>query len=283
MADVAQGRARLHRADAAPHRLEGGFDQAPGHDRRGTDVVHAAGVAVPAILDDGDVDIEDVAVLEDLARAGDAVADHVVDRGAHRLGVAAITDVGRDRALHLDDVVMADPVQFLGAHARLDVVADQVEHFGGQAAGDAHLFDFLGGLQVHGHGRIIADPARMLNGRRRERPGGPVPAPPRPWSHHRTGLPQPARRAILPRLTLPEPSGRPRRARSRRPAGPGEYTPDATPRAGVPLPTGAQAPGRKRVRPRKRQGGPTPESSKVRVLRKGPHIHVRTAQEKPRL
>src|SRR3546814_4288407 len=78
VADVAQGRARLHRADPAPHRLVRGIDQAPRHHRWLAGVVHAAGVAVPAVLDDGDVDVQDVAVLEHLRFVRDAVADDVV-------------------------------------------------------------------------------------------------------------------------------------------------------------------------------------------------------------
>src|SRR5690606_8430738 len=51
VADVAQGRARLHHADAAEHGLARDLHQPAGHDRRLADVVHAAGVAVPAVLD----------------------------------------------------------------------------------------------------------------------------------------------------------------------------------------------------------------------------------------
>src|SRR5690606_19859577 len=157
VADVAQGRARLHRADAAEHRLAGHLHQPLRHHRGRADVVHPAGVAVPAVLDDGDVDVDDVAVLQHLRLAGDAVADHVVDRGADGLGEAAVAHVGRDRALHVDDVVVADAVQFLGGHARLHERGDDLQHLGGQAAGDAHLLDFGRCLQVD-HGRIIADP-----------------------------------------------------------------------------------------------------------------------------
>src|SRR5690606_8298170 len=80
--DAALGGARLHRADAADPRLAGGLHQPARHHRRLADVVHAPGVAVPAVLDHGDVDVQDVAVLQHLALAGDAVADDVVDRGA---------------------------------------------------------------------------------------------------------------------------------------------------------------------------------------------------------
>ena len=73
-ADVAEMRAGLHRADAPPHRLVGDFAQPLRLDRRLADVEHAAGVAVKAVLDHGDVDVDDVAGLEPLV-AGNAVAD----------------------------------------------------------------------------------------------------------------------------------------------------------------------------------------------------------------
>ena len=145
MADVAERRAGAHLADAAHHRLERGVDEPLGEHGRLADEVHAAGVAVPAVLDDGDVDVDDVAVLEDLARARNAVADHVVDRGAERLRKALVADVGRDRLLHVDDVLVGDAVELLGRDAGLDVLAHELEHLGGEAAGDAHLLDLLGG------------------------------------------------------------------------------------------------------------------------------------------
>ncbi len=82
-ADVAEVRAGAHRADAPPHRLVGDVDQPLRLDRRRPDEEHAAGVAVKAVLDDGDVDVDDVAGLEPLV-AGDAVADDLVDRRADR-------------------------------------------------------------------------------------------------------------------------------------------------------------------------------------------------------
>src|SRR5678816_2957148 len=73
---------------AGPHLLYaqhgcfiGNLAQAFGFDGRLADPVHAAGVAVPAIDDDGNVDIDDIAVFE-FQIARDAVADHVIDRSA---------------------------------------------------------------------------------------------------------------------------------------------------------------------------------------------------------
>src|SRR5690606_27576695 len=197
----------------------------------------------PAVLDHGDVDVDDVAVLEDLGGARDAVADDVVDGDAGGLGVAPVADVGRDRALHVDDVVVADAVQFLGAHPRLHVRGDHFQHLGGQAAGDAHLLDFFGGLEVQGHGgdyRLFAPLRRPFRARTRPatppHPGSFAPPPPRQVYF---------RVSVCPRQGDAHAG---RRVPGSVPAG--EYTPDANARAGVPA---------RQVRPRKRQGGPTPE------------------------
>ncbi len=150
VADVAQARPGLDRADAAPHGLEAHLGQALGRHRGLAHVVHAAGVAVEAVLDDGDIDIDDVAGFE-LAVVGDAVADHVVDRGADGLGKAPVIEVGRDGALDVDDVLIAQPVELLGGDARHHMGADHVEHLGGQPAGLAHLELLFWGLDGDMH------------------------------------------------------------------------------------------------------------------------------------
>jgi hypothetical protein len=77
------------------------------------------------------------------------VADHVVDGTADGLGEAVVADVGRGGLLHLDDVVMADAVQFVGGDAGLDVLGHDVQHFGRQLPGHAGLGDFCGVAQLH--------------------------------------------------------------------------------------------------------------------------------------
>src|SRR6185437_10223463 len=74
-ADVAEAGARLDLAYTAPHRRKGHFAQPLGLDRRRADVEHPAGVAVEAVLDHRDVDVDDVAGLEHFV-ARDAVADN---------------------------------------------------------------------------------------------------------------------------------------------------------------------------------------------------------------
>ena len=68
--DVAEKGAGLDRVDAAPHAFVGDLGQATRLDRRFADEEHAAGVAVIAVLDDGDVDVDYVAGLELLVGPG---------------------------------------------------------------------------------------------------------------------------------------------------------------------------------------------------------------------
>ncbi|MNZ58540.1 hypothetical protein D3C78_765520 [compost metagenome] len=127
--------------------------QALGPDWHIADVEHAAGVAVVTVLDDSYVDVQGITVLERLV-ARDAVAHHVVDRGADRLGEALVVERRRDRLLLVDDVVVAQAVELFGGDTGLDVLFDHLQDFGGQAAGDAHLFDVFGGFDGDGHCRL---------------------------------------------------------------------------------------------------------------------------------
>jgi hypothetical protein len=100
---------------------------------------HAAGIAVPAIFDDGDVEIDDVALFETLI-ARDAVAHDMIDRGADRLGKAAVIEGSRHRLLYVYDVVVAARIEFVGGDTGHHVRCDHVDHLSREAARDTHLF-----------------------------------------------------------------------------------------------------------------------------------------------
>src|SRR3979490_2385495 len=81
MPDVAGGGAGFYRRDAVHHGLVGHLDQPLGLAGNRAHRIHPAGIAVPAFDDEGDVDVDDVALLQHPV-PGHAVADHGVDRGA---------------------------------------------------------------------------------------------------------------------------------------------------------------------------------------------------------
>ncbi len=60
--------------------------------------IHARCVAMPAIDDHGDINVQDVAFLERLVMRRNAVTDDVIDRGTEKVLVAAIKHRGRNRA-----------------------------------------------------------------------------------------------------------------------------------------------------------------------------------------
>ena len=63
MANVTQGSAGADDANTGAHRFIGRLCQASGIRAGLTHEVHAAGVAVPTLLDNGNVDIHDIAIL----------------------------------------------------------------------------------------------------------------------------------------------------------------------------------------------------------------------------
>ena len=111
--DVAEPVAGPRLLEAEHQAFVGDVDQLARLQRHVADQVHAAGVAVPAVEDRRDVDVDDVAVLERLV-ARDSVADDMVDRDAAALGVAAIAErrgnARRRRSIMLVDDVVELPV-----------------------------------------------------------------------------------------------------------------------------------------------------------------------------
>jgi len=100
-----------------------------------------------AILDDGDIEVDDVALLECLV-ARYAMAHLMVDRGADRLRIGRVTrgrivERCRNRVLHADHVIVAQAVEFGRGDAGLDEGFDVVEDFGSQAARHPHLLDLF--------------------------------------------------------------------------------------------------------------------------------------------
>ena len=160
VADVAQVSTGANLGDAQPHAFVGNVRESLGQNRWFAHEEHAAGIAVVAILDDRDVDIDRIALLEHLI-AGDAVADHVIHRGADgfrvgRVAGRAVVQRRRDGLLYVHHVVVTELVELGGADARPDMRRDEVENLSCQPASDAHALDVFGGFDGYGaHGRIL--------------------------------------------------------------------------------------------------------------------------------
>ena len=146
VADIAGGGARPHRGDAAHHRFIGHLDQPLGLARDCAERIHPAGIAIPALDDEGDVDIDDVALFQHPV-AGHAVAHHVIDRGAGRIAVAAVHQRGGIGAAAEGEFAheIVDP---RGQHPRLDDIGQFIEAGGGQRAGLAHAGKAGGAVQL---------------------------------------------------------------------------------------------------------------------------------------
>src|SRR3546814_18309844 len=71
-----------------------------------------------------DLDVDDIPFLQHF-RAGNAVADDVIDRGADRLrerrtsAAAAVVQRCRDAVQRADDVLVADAVKLVGGNAKI--------------------------------------------------------------------------------------------------------------------------------------------------------------------
>src|SRR5690606_9786650 len=93
----------------------------------------------------GNIDIDDVAVAQYLPCAGDAVADDLIDRGAHTLGEPLVVE-GRWDCSSADGVLMHEGVDLFRRDARPQEFSHERQRLGGHTAHTAHGLDFLLGF-----------------------------------------------------------------------------------------------------------------------------------------
>ena len=129
VADITEVDSWLDHLDTYAHALIAYSTDSLGLKRRFADQEHFTGVAVVAVFDDGDVDVDDIAVFE-TSVAGNAVAYLMIHRGANGFGKPMVVEWRRDRLLVFDDVLMTDIVQLPGRNARHDMRPYHFEHFG---------------------------------------------------------------------------------------------------------------------------------------------------------
>lgn len=98
------------------------------------------------VFNHGYVDVDDIAVFQELGVVRDPMAHHFINRDAHGLRITVIARAGGNGLLLIHDVVITDAIQFAGADAWLNKRFDHFQYIGGQTASDAHFFDFFRGL-----------------------------------------------------------------------------------------------------------------------------------------
>ena len=145
--DIAEGRAGFDDFNAFHHGIIGDFGEAFCFDRDFiTDIIHARCVAVPAIKDDGNVDIDDV-TIEQFFVAGNTVANHMVDGSADGFGEAFITERGGDCSVFFGHFT-AKVIEVFRRYADLHVFSDHVENFGGELSSLPHAFEIRFGVDL---------------------------------------------------------------------------------------------------------------------------------------
>src|SRR4029077_16052472 len=100
-------------------------------------------VAVHTVQVDGDVAVDDVTILQ-RAVVGDAVTDHLVDRGTQRLRETLVVQRAGVTASR-DARLVADPVELVGRHADLHRGGELEQPPAPRAAGGAHAIGVLVG------------------------------------------------------------------------------------------------------------------------------------------
>ncbi len=226
------------RLDRAHGRLVGALDQQPVLLRGVAGDEGGVGVAVDAADERGDVDVDDVAVL-DHGGVGDAVADDLVQARAARLREAAVAQRRRVRVV-VDEELVDHPVHLVRGHPGSDGRAAGLQRLRGDPAGHPHGLDDLRWLHPRvrtAGGACLAHVLRTRDVRRdlaagRERARGQQSAGGHgdqsrraPFSAVRTCAPGPARRVGRAR-----PISARRGVRSSTPAPRGRASPAAAPR-----------------------------------------------------
>ena len=146
-ANIAQPRARFGGGFNAQHQaLISHFNEPLCLDRRFASKIHPAGIAMPSVEQRGDIDVQNIALFQNLV-ARNAMADHMVQRDTAGMRIAAIAHGRRDRAAvqnHLADLI----VNLARRDTRLHPIGHLIEHARGELTRLAHAFKALGRMQL---------------------------------------------------------------------------------------------------------------------------------------
>ena len=147
MANIARCIARFDGFDAEHERVIGDLREALGAAVDLSHGIHTRGVAVPTVNNDCDIYIDNIAVFERLG-VRNAVADHMVDRCANRMLIAAIAQTGGQRAI-IYNKVKSGLIQRGGVDARLDHRDKHIQTLSRQTARLTHTLKIFRAVQLY--------------------------------------------------------------------------------------------------------------------------------------
>lgn len=93
-------------------------------------------IAVPPVHDAGDIDVDDVSILENVV-TWNAVAYDIVDAGAAAFGVSEVAEGGWGVSV-LDGVIVCEPIDLAGGYTGLDETTEVIHQLSIESSGRAH-------------------------------------------------------------------------------------------------------------------------------------------------
>ncbi|OIQ75903.1 hypothetical protein GALL_424280 [mine drainage metagenome] len=141
VADIAERIARLHCLNPLEQRVMGDLNQPLCLTRQAARDIHPARIAEPAIKDHRHIDVQNVAVGNDLWPRN-AVADDMVDRNTRGVFVALVANRRRNRA-RCCNAVGDVAVNFLGGDAGHHQGRDLIKDFRREATRSTHASEIL--------------------------------------------------------------------------------------------------------------------------------------------
>lgn len=119
-------------------------------------------ISVPSIYNAGDIDIDDISILENIVTRY-PVADDIVDTGATTFGVSEVAKCGWSVSV-LDGVIVSKSINLTSRNTRFDVSSQIVHQLRVESTGSAHAialnFGKLQFAQVLQHLSLGSDAAR---------------------------------------------------------------------------------------------------------------------------
>lgn len=116
------------------------------YDGRFIDDKYFRGIVVEIIFDYGDINVNDIVIFQQFSIVRDIVVYYFINRDVNGFRIVVIVEVGRNRVLFINNVIIIDAIQFVGVDVRFNIRFDYFQYFGSQSVSDAYFFDIFWGF-----------------------------------------------------------------------------------------------------------------------------------------